>query len=162
MSNGALDTVCKQLKIPFIRVDVGDKNILAELKKRNWQLGSEPSGHILDLKKTISGDGIIAALQVLTVMVDQQSSLHSLTASLNKYPQMLVNIQRNSNFCYTKNKSLIEQIKQKALANLSDNGRILIRPSGTENLIRILVEDSDPVLVEKMANSLKEDLLLLM
>ena len=162
MSNGALDQVFKNLNIPFTRVNVGDANILAELKTRNWQLGAEPSGHILDLKKSISGDGIISALQVLTVMVDQQSSLHSLTSSLNKFPQSLINIPRPEKFCYQTNKVLINKLEKKALASLSKTGRILIRPSGTENLIRLLIEDNDPVLVEKTANNLKEELIKIM
>lgn len=155
MTNGALESVFKQLKVPFERVAVGDRHVMAQLKHNGWQLGGEPSGHLIDLNQTLSGDGIIAALQVLNAMVNQDSSLHALTTTLPKLPQALINLTRPTEFSLDTQPSL-PQIKIDALEQLGKSGRILIRNSGTEPLVRVFVEGQDPIKVEHTAKTVSE------
>ncbi|MBM94148.1 MAG: phosphoglucosamine mutase [Legionellales bacterium] len=157
MSNGALEYAFERMNIPFERVDVGDRHVMAKLKENGWHLGAEPSGHLIDLNQTLSGDGIIAALQVLSAMVTQQSSLHALVSTLHKLPQALINLKRSPDHVWPPSEQL-DAIKAQALQQLGDQGRILIRPSGTEPLVRVFVEGTDPVMVEHVAQQLSNEL----
>lgn len=157
MSNLGLEKALAQEDIPFVRTKVGDRHVMAELKKRQWLLGGESSGHIIWLDSTTTGDGIVAALQVLTVMKKQDLSLRACLAGMVKMPQVLINLS-------LKEKLSLDQLKifelwaleREKNLNLNHTGRILLRPSGTENLLRIMVEGEDLKLVKNTAEQLAE------
>lgn len=139
MSNYGLERALKELGVPFIRSKVGDRYVLEALHKNDWKIGGEPSGHIVCLDKTTTGDGIVAALQVLSMMVKQGKTLQQLTQGITLLPQSLVNFKTNHAERLAKNPQVIERIK--ALEkNLKGDGRVLLRPSGTEPLLRVMVE----------------------
>lgn len=140
MSNMGLVAALKKLNIPFVRANVGDRNVFAMLRKKGWCIGGENSGHIMLLDKTTTGDGIIVALQVLSVMVDNCVSLYELCNDMHLFPQILINV-----YCVGCNNFLesnaVKKIVKEAEQELSDNqGRVLLRQSGTEPYIRIMVE----------------------
>lgn len=142
MTNMGLELKFKDVGIPFIRTDVGDRYVLACLKKKTWWIGGETSGHIVCLDRTTTGDGIIAALQVLARMVREQKSLEDLMQDVQFYPQVLFNYQT------TEATSLIKQAEFNGLlaeieSQFQGNGRILARVSGTEPMLRILFEGPD-------------------
>jgi phosphoglucosamine mutase len=153
MSNLGLEQALTQMGLEFVRAAVGDRYIMNELGQRNWHLGGEPSGHIVSLDMTTTGDGIISALQVLAAMRHQNMSLAEIRAGLVKYPQVLVNVKLTS-----MNKSLdnprIEQAVKEVEAELGSKGRVLLRCSGTEPLIRIMVEGEDEGHVRRLAEQL--------
>ena len=142
MSNLGLQLALQQDTIEFARANVGDRYILEMLKAKNWQLGAEPSGHILTLDLTSTGDAIISALQVLLAMQSAQTDLDELVAGVTKMPQTLVNVV-TSNPKEVMQHPAVAQIVAAFAAELGDRGRILVRPSGTEPLLRIMVEGAD-------------------
>lgn len=142
MTNMGLELKFKDVGIPFIRTDVGDRYVLACLKEKSWWIGGETSGHIVCLDRTTTGDGIIAALQVLARMVREQKSLEDLMRDVQFYPQVLFNYQT------TEATSLIKQDDFNGLlteiqSQFQGKGRILARASGTEPMLRILFEGPD-------------------
>ncbi|RAP36594.1 phosphoglucosamine mutase [Legionella quinlivanii] len=149
MSNYGLEKAISNLNIPFLRTKVGDRYVLETLKEKDWRIGGESSGHIVCLDKTTTGDGIIAALQVLACMVKQGKSLSELTEGITLLPQTLINIKTEH-----ATELLEDQRVQASVRALSDklgnDGRVLLRPSGTEPLLRVMVEglDQDEVLVQ--------------
>jgi phosphoglucosamine mutase len=153
MTNYGFEQALAAVGIEFARVPVGDRHIIAELTKRNWHLGGEPSGHIICSDAITTGDGIISALQVLSAMCHQQQSLHELKMGLHKYPQALVNVKvgrvEDPNL-FPRVQSAIEAARK----TLGDSGRILLRRSGTEALIRVMVEGEDSVRVNELAGQL--------
>lgn len=155
MSNLGFEQSLKELNLEFVRVPVGDRHIMSELTARNWHLGGEPSGHILCLAITNTGDGIITALQVLAAMRCYNKSLSEIRKGFIKYPQVLLNVQLSQG-----SKSLEQPLIQKAIkeaeAELGENGRVLLRRSGTESLIRIMVEGTDEHRVTRLAKQLAE------
>lgn len=153
MSNLALADGLNKLNVPFIRVPVGDKNIIAELLKQHWHLGGEPSGHIMTLDLTSSGDGIIAALQVLEAMQAKRLSLAEMRSGFVKYPQVLVNVEAKNGsqiLEHARVKSVLDEVHNL----LQQDGRVLLRPSGTEPLVRIMVEGKDAEGILQIANRL--------
>lgn len=155
MSNLALEDAIKALDVPFVRVPVGDKNIIAELVRCDWHLGGEPSGHLLCLDLTSSGDGIIAALQVLEAMQAQRLSLADMRADFVKYPQVLLNVaidQASDVLAHAKMQAAIHA----AEAALENQGRVLLRPSGTEPLLRIMVEGKSAERIHDVAAGLQQ------
>lgn len=153
MTNLALEQAILALDVPFVRVPVGDKNVLAELIKQGWHLGGEPSGHVLCLDLMPSGDGIIAALQVLEAMQAKRLSLSEMRNQFVKFPQILLNVSAQKSheiLAHDKVQKALDQAK-----NSLQQGRVLLRPSGTEPLIRIMVEGQEIELVQKVANHLK-------
>ncbi|MEM9243523.1 MAG: phosphoglucosamine mutase [Pseudomonadota bacterium] len=153
MTNSALEQLFKQRNIDFIRTKVGDRYILNELLARQWQIGGESSGHIIHLAYNTSGDGIISALQVLAAMVSSGCGLTELLSDLKLFPQRLVNI------AVKKRADPMQQpaIKEAVLAaekHLDGRGRILLRSSGTEPLVRIMVEAEDSALASKTVDDL--------
>jgi phosphoglucosamine mutase len=155
MSNLGFELALAQLGLEFIRVPVGDRHIINELTQRGWHLGGEPSGHVLCLQSTTTGDGIIAALQVLAAMCIQGKSLASLTCNYKKYPQVLLNVTIPQGKPFTENHRIQAGVKQ-AEFELGKTGRVLLRRSGTEPLIRIMVEGEDESVVKRLAGSLLE------
>jgi phosphoglucosamine mutase len=139
------------LGIPFLRTKVGDRYVIEALRDRGWQLGGESSGHIICSDLTTTGDAIVAALQVLYAMRDTSVPLNTLKKEMQKYPQAVLNVPIEDDFNITNHPLIIEAI-DKAETDLQNTGRILIRPSGTEPLVRVMVEASDPEMVDKIVN----------
>ena len=159
MSNMGLEIALKNLGIPFVRAKVGDRYVLEMLVEKNWRLGAENSGHVLLLDKTTTGDGIVAGLQVLAAMVRNNMSLADLCSGMTMLPQILINVRfsgKNDPLMNPEVKSAIAQAEQQ----LGNNGRVLIRKSGTEPLIRVMVEGSNQSqvqqLAEQIANAVKQ------
>lgn len=155
MSNYGLEKAMKDLGIPFLRTQVGDRYVLEALKENNWLIGGEPSGHVVCLDKTTTGDGIVVALQVLALMIKHEKSLQQLTQGINLYPQVLINLKTKNAQVLLNNKKVLE-ITHALNKKLKNKGRVLIRPSGTEPLLRIMVEGQDLHEVEKEAHQLTD------
>jgi phosphoglucosamine mutase len=153
MSNMGLEMALKELGLSFSRANVGDRYVIAELQKQGWLLGGEPSGHIVWLGATTTGDGIITALQILAAMVTAQKSLHELKEKLHKFPQIIRNVTILPGHDPLKAEEVKSAIK-KAEAELGQKGRVLLRLSGTEPVLRIMVEGSDSKQVNGLAESL--------
>jgi phosphoglucosamine mutase len=145
------------LDINFIEADVGDRFVMEQLILNKASLGGEGSGHIICLNKSTSGDGIIAALQVLEVMLKSNQSLYDLKKEMTKYPQVLINVKTNGKLDLENHENL-NQVISVVKGELADKGRVLIRESGTEPLVRIMVESIDLDLANKSANQLAEAL----
>ena len=150
MSNMGLEIALKNLGIPFIRAKVGDRYVLEKLLEKNWRLGAENSGHVLLLDKTTTGDGIIAGLQVLSAMIRNDMSLADLCIGMTMLPQVLINVRFSGEHDPLNNPKVKAAIKQ-VESQLAGNGRVLIRKSGTEPVIRVMVEGSNEVEVRKLA-----------
>lgn len=155
MSNMALELALEKAQVPFIRASVGDRYVLQALDEKGWVIGGEPSGHILTLDKSTTGDAIIAALQVLTVMVEQKKALHELVADFHLLPNVLVNVRLEAMFDPYAVPALVTEF-EKAEAQLKGRGRLLIRKSGTEPVIRVMVEGDDLQEVTALANQLAD------
>lgn len=155
MSNMALELALEKAQVPFIRASVGDRYVLQALDEKGWVIGGEPSGHILTLDKSTTGDAIIAALQVLTVMVEQKKALHELVADFHLLPNVLVNVHLEAMFDPYAVPALVTEF-EKAEAQLKGRGRLLIRKSGTEPVIRVMVEGDDLQEVTVLANHLAD------
>ena len=153
MSNLGFEQALDRLGIPFGRANVGDRNILAQLQQNGWQLGGEPSGHILTLDLATTGDAIIAALQVIVPVVEQGLSLQVLAAGMDKFPQVLENIKVPFPGTLCNDERLVADIRDSE-SQLAGRGRILVRPSGTEPLLRIMVEGDDLIEVSQIARTL--------
>lgn len=155
MSNMALELALQKHEVPFVRAKVGDRYVLQNLQENAWVIGGEPSGHILTLDKSTTGDAIIAALQVLTVMVYQNKALHELVEGFELFPQILVNVRLEQMIDPFAIPALVEKFDQ-AEQQLQGRGRLLIRKSGTEPVIRVMVEGDQQAEVEQLANDLAD------
>ena len=155
MSNLGFEQALARLAIPFSRANVGDRNILAQLQQRDWQLGGEPSGHILTLDLATTGDAIVAALQVIVPIIEQGESLQSLARGMDKFPQILENVTVAEPGKLSNDERLLSEIASHE-SKLADRGRILVRASGTEPLLRIMVEGQDEQEVGTIAQALAE------
>jgi len=139
MTNLALEHALGDMNVPFERAGVGDRYVLELLKQNNWLLGGENSGHIICLDRVSTGDGIVAALAVLSVMSESGESLAALRSNMTLYPQVLLNVPVREKVDLDAHTSIQNAVKQ-AEQELGDSGRILLRPSGTEPLVRVMVE----------------------
>ena len=155
MSNMALEIALDQAGVALHRAKVGDRYVLQSLEENNLVIGGEPSGHILTLDKSTTGDAIIASLQVLTVMVEQKKALHELVEGFHLLPNVLVNVRLEAMFDPYSVPALVAEF-EKAEAQLKGRGRLLIRKSGTEPVIRVMVEGDDLNEVTQLANALAE------
>jgi len=155
MSNMALELALEKAQVPFVRASVGDRYVLQALDEKGWVIGGEPSGHILTLDKSTTGDAIIAALQVLTVMVEQQKALHELVEGFTLLPNVLVNVRLAEMFDPYSVPALVAEFDQ-AETQLKGRGRLLIRKSGTEPVIRVMVEGDNLQEVTDLANHLAD------
>lgn len=155
MSNFGFELAVRNLGLDFVRAKVGDRYVMEELQRTGWQLGGETSGHIIWLGATTTGDGIIAALQVLTAMQKTQCSLHDLKSGVKKFPQIMLNVRiQNPNGSIQEPKIL--QAVQQAEKELGKQGRVLLRPSGTEPVIRVMVEGESQEKIKKIATQLAQ------
>lgn len=150
MTNMALEVAFKEMGIGFARANVGDRYVLEALRERGWQVGGEGSGHMLCLDKHTTGDGIVSALQILSALKRSGLSLAQLTQDIEMFPQTLINVKVAPGFDWKKNKELLAE-KEVVEAELGDKGRVLIRASGTEPLIRVMVEAKEADVADKMA-----------
>lgn len=155
MSNMGLELALKQLGVPFARAKVGDRYVLELMQSKGWRLGAENSGHVILLDKTTTGDGVIAGLQVLTAMVRNHMSLHDLCSGMKLFPQILVNVHFSGEGDPLESE-LVKQATQVVEDQLAGRGRVLLRKSGTEPLIRVMVEGEDEATVTQMANRIAD------
>ncbi|MDN4625689.1 phosphoglucosamine mutase [Erwinia sp. PsM31] len=155
MSNMGLELALKQLGIPFARAKVGDRYVLEKLQEKGWRLGAENSGHVILLDKTTTGDGIVAGLQVLTAMVRNHMSLHDLCSGMKLLPQILVNV-RFSGATDPLEDAQVKAVTAEAEKELKGRGRVLLRKSGTEPLIRVMVEGEDEAQVTSLAHRIAD------
>ncbi len=157
MSNYGLEKAVTDMGVPFQRTQVGDRYILEALKENDWKIGGESSGHIVCLDKTTTGDGIVAALQVLAIMVKQEKTLQALCEGVVLLPQSLVNLKTENAKMLAKNPRVLDAVN--ALdQKLKGAGRVLLRPSGTEPVLRVMVEGLDSQQVLRQAQALSEEI----
>ena len=153
MSNLAVENALKAKGIQFARSAVGDRYVMEALVENDWSYGAEPSGHVLSLNKISTGDGIVAGLQVMSALVRSGKSLQELIADVEMYPSVLKNQIVDDAKKIMASSVLSEAIKG-VESRLADKGRVLVRASGTEPLIRVMVEGQDEALVERLADEL--------
>jgi phosphoglucosamine mutase len=155
MTNLAVENSLKKLDIPFARANVGDRYVLELLQKKNWQLGGEGSGHILCIDKHTTGDGIISALQVLYAIRESATSLAELARDVTLYPQKLINVRVPKGFDSRVN-GAIKATQEEAERDLDGSGRVLLRASGTEPLVRVMVEGESKQKVNHWAEKIAD------
>jgi phosphoglucosamine mutase len=155
MTNLGMENGLKQLGIPFVRAAVGDRYVMEQLLEKGWKIGAENSGHVILLDKVTTGDAIVAALQVLASVVGSEMSLNELSQGMILYPQVLENVRFSGD-----SNPLDAQAVKDAVAivesKLGEKGRVLLRKSGTEPLLRVMVEGEDPELVQQSALDIAE------
>ncbi|MBL0945775.1 MAG: phosphoglucosamine mutase [Hydrogenophaga sp.] len=157
MTNMAVEVALKARGVQFVRAKVGDRYVLEELDKRGWLLGGEGSGHLLVLDRHTTGDGLVSALQVLHACVDSGKSLAQLLADVTLFPQTLINVRLQPGQDWKTNARLASET-QAVEAELGDSGRVLIRASGTEPLVRVMVEARDAAMAQRCAERLADTL----
>ncbi len=155
MSNLGLEVALRELDIPFARAKVGDRHVMEMLQQEGGVIGGESSGHIICLDRTTTGDGIISALQVLAAMVQTGQSLRSLKQGMTKYPMHMINVPVSCRVDLGTVTAVQAAVKA-AEARMNGRGRVLLRPSGTEPVVRVMVEGEDAVLVQEQATVLAE------
>ncbi len=153
MTNMAVEVALKARGIDFVRAKVGDRYVLEDLSARGWLLGGEGSGHLLALDKHTTGDGIVSALQVLEAVARAGKPLPQLLADVTLFPQVLINVRLQPGQDWTSNPHLADA-QASVARELGDAGRVLIRPSGTEPLVRVMVEARDPAVAKACAERL--------
>lgn len=161
MSNYGLELALQQMGVGFARAKVGDRYVMEMLGDKGWHLGGESSGHIVCLDKTTTGDGIVSALQVLAVMVALDLSLAELKSGMEKLPQLMINVRLPDKRDVMGN-PVVQGAVREVEAHLAGRGRVLLRPSGTEPLIRVMVEGNDfdevGLLCRQLARAVEESL----
>ncbi len=155
MTNLALEHALARLDIPFARAAVGDRYVVEMLLDKGWLFGGENSGHLLALDRHTTGDGIIAALQVLAALREAGGTLNALLGDLPLYPQRLINVQITRGFPWQDDPG-IAAVRETVEAELAGRGRVLLRASGTEPLLRVMVEGDDAREVSQLAERLAQ------
>lgn len=155
MTNMAVESALKAKGVQFVRAKVGDRYVLEELHRHHWLLGGEGSGHLLVLDKQTTGDGLVSALQVLQACVRSGKSLSQLLSGMQLFPQTMVNVRLQPGQDWKNNAHLAQAIRD-AEVELSDQGRVLIRPSGTEPLLRVMVEAKDAAMAHRLAHAMAD------
>jgi phosphoglucosamine mutase len=153
MSNMGMELAIRGMGLEFERVAVGDRYVLECLKQKNWVLGGESSGHIICLDRTTTGDGIVSALQVLEHLVETGQSLAQARAGMHKMPQCMINVKLTGQGDPL-NSAAVKTAVANAEKTLNGCGRVLLRPSGTEPLVRVMVEGDNEVLVNELTQSI--------
>jgi phosphoglucosamine mutase len=157
MTNMAVELALKEKGIELVRAKVGDRYVLEELEKRGWLLGGEGSGHLLALDKHTTGDGLISALQVLQACVRSGLTLSELLADMTLFPQTLINVRLSPGQDWKSN-TRMSAATSAVQAELGDSGRVLIRASGTEPLVRVMVEARDAAQAQACAQRIADTL----
>jgi phosphoglucosamine mutase len=157
MTNMAVEVALRDRGVGFVRAKVGDRYVLEELVARGWQLGGEGSGHLLALDKHTTGDGIVSSLLVLQAVTRSRRTLAQLLEDVTLFPQTLVNVRLAPGTDWAANRQLA-QAQVDVTRELGDQGRVLIRPSGTEPLVRVMVEARDAVQAQQCAERLAQTL----
>lgn len=155
MSNLGLELALHELGISFVRAKVGDRYVMEQLDEHNWLLGGESSGHLVCLDRTSTGDGIVAALQVLAALREEGVTLREAAAQAPLLPQSLINVRGNNRDGIMDNAGLKDAL-QEVERELGANGRVLLRPSGTEPLVRVMVEGKNSDQVKRLCERLAE------
>jgi phosphoglucosamine mutase len=155
MSNLGLELALDALDVPFVRTPVGDRYVMREMLERNWQLGGENSGHVICLDQTTTGDGIVSSLQALAAIVNCDQPLSDLRSKMRKLPQSMVNI-KVANVVDLAANTVVQSAVSDVESKLGKYGRVLLRPSGTEPVLRVMVEGEDLDKVDKLAHELSE------
>ena len=157
MSNLGLELALKERDIPFLRTAVGDRHIHRALTEKSWNLGGEASGHLLSLDRTSTGDGIVSALLILEIMVRSGKDLSELRQGMRKLPQTMINVPVSATGQQQLSASeKINAVVSEIEAELDGQGRVILRPSGTEPLIRVTLEGTDQNQVERLAQQLAD------
>ncbi|MDX2345623.1 MAG: phosphoglucosamine mutase [Legionella sp.] len=157
MTNYGLEKALEASNIPFVRSNVGDRYVLEALHERQWRIGGETSGHVVCLDKTTTGDGIVAALQVLAMMVQKNKTLDALCEGITLLPQTLVNLKTKKAALLANNPEVKARVEALNL-KLKGEGRVLLRPSGTEPVLRVMVEGHDEQSVTHDATNLRDEI----
>jgi phosphoglucosamine mutase len=155
MTNLGLEHALERLGIAFARARVGDRYVLEMMHEKGWRLGGENSGHIICLDRHTTGDGIVSALQVLAALRRQGITLAQACRDLTLYPQTLINVKLPQGFDW-KSAPGVQAARDAAQRELGGNGRVLLRPSGTEPLLRVMVEGREGVQVERLAQTIAQ------
>ena len=155
MSNLGLELALANMQIPFCRTKVGDRYVVEAMKEHDWHLGGEGSGHVLCSDLNTTGDGIASALQVLRAVSDSGKTLRELKAGMTKLPMLMINVRLPEKIDISGDAEINRAVAD-AEAELAGRGRVLLRPSGTEPLIRVMVEGEDSALVERSAVAIAE------
>lgn len=155
MTNLGMETALKKAGLGFVRADVGDRYVMEELIRQGWTIGGESSGHIICLDRTTTGDGVVAALQVLSALVSSGKTLYELKNGMEKYPQHMINVRIKKKVDPLSSEQVAAAVAD-AEQRLADKGRVLLRASGTEPLIRVMIEGSDEHQVMKEVRELAE------
>ena len=158
MTNLGMEKALQERDIPFVRAKVGDRYVMQELKERNWVLGGESSGHIICLDKTTTGDGLVSALQVMTQMQFMEQPLDELAAKMPMYPQKMINVRlsEDANASDVCQLAAVSKAVDDTENELADSGRVLLRASGTEPVIRVMVEGVDSQQVQNCCEQIAE------
>jgi phosphoglucosamine mutase len=155
MTNLGIELSLKSLGFQFARADVGDRYVKAVMREHGWLLGGESSGHIIAGDVTTTGDGIVSALQALLAIRLSGLSLAELLQPVKKFPQEMINVKVVDKQSIAKNETVLEAVAL-AESKLAERGRVLLRPSGTEPLVRVMIEGEDGVLVASLVKQLAE------
>ncbi|WP_394555309.1 phosphoglucosamine mutase (plasmid) [Priestia aryabhattai] len=157
MSNFGFQKALNELGVNSVQTNVGDRYVLEEMMKKGYTLGGEQSGHIIFLDLNTTGDGILSALQLSSIVKESSMSITELLSGFKKYPQQLVNVKVKDKKAWESHPAIRNAIKE-AETVLADNGRVLVRASGTENLVRVMVEANSSELVHKLVNSIANEI----
>ena len=157
MSNFGFQKALNELGVNSVQTSVGDRYVLEEMMKKGYTLGGEQSGHIIFLDLNTTGDGILSALQLASIVKESSMSITELLSGFKKYPQQLVNVKVKDKRAWESHPAIRNAIKE-AETVLADNGRVLVRASGTENLVRVMVEADSSELVNKLVNSIANEI----
>jgi phosphoglucosamine mutase len=155
MTNFAIEKAFQELGVPFERAAVGDRYVLEKLKQHDWMMGGESSGHLIFLDKHTTGDGIVAALQVLATIRRSGKGIRERLSSVQLFPQVLINIRYKKPYDW-KNDHVLQEVQNRVIEELGSNGRVLVRASGTEPVLRVMVEAKTHEIAESFAQRIAE------
>jgi len=155
MTNMAVEVALAERDVEFVRAKVGDRYVLEELEKRGWLLGGEGSGHLLCLDKHTTGDGLVSALQVLKASARSGKTVAQLLEGVTLFPQTLINVRLKPGQDWKKNAKLASET-ERLTKELKNTGRVLIRPSGTEPVLRVMVEAREEAVAQRSAQALAD------